>query len=140
MIDAHLVLTRLQLDEGIRLKPYTDTVGKLTIGIGRNLTDKGVSLTEATQMCLNDIDACVDYADKTYTWFGGLDPARQLVVVCMIFNLGPNGFAGFKDTITALSIHDYNLAAADMVMSQWAKQVGNRALVYARIMRSGVIE
>ena len=42
-------------DEGLRLKPYTDTVGKITIGIGRNLTDVGISKEEAYALCDTDI-------------------------------------------------------------------------------------
>lgn len=33
--------------EGLRLKPYHDTVRKLTIGIGRNLDDVGITHEEA---------------------------------------------------------------------------------------------
>ncbi|MDY0127369.1 MAG: hypothetical protein RBR69_04500 [Candidatus Cloacimonadaceae bacterium] len=33
--------------EGLRLKPYRCTAGKLTIGIGRNLNDCGITQSEA---------------------------------------------------------------------------------------------
>ena len=38
---------QLKVHEGLRLKPYKDTVGKWTIGIGRNLEDKGITEQEA---------------------------------------------------------------------------------------------
>ena len=38
---------QLILHEGLRLKPYRDTVGKLTIGVGRNLDDVGITRAEA---------------------------------------------------------------------------------------------
>jgi lysozyme len=41
--------------EGLRLKPYRCTAGKLTIGIGRNLDDCGISQTEAYVLLENDI-------------------------------------------------------------------------------------
>ena len=46
--------------EGLRLKPYVDTAGKLSIGVGRNLDDKGISKTEADFLLaddLNDVEA-----------------------------------------------------------------------------------
>ena len=42
--------------EGLRLFPYADTVGKLTIGFGRNLTDIGISRDEADALLTNDLD------------------------------------------------------------------------------------
>ena len=33
--------------EGLRLKPYRSSAGKLTIGIGRNLDDRGIRQKEA---------------------------------------------------------------------------------------------
>lgn len=41
--------------EGLKLKPYRDTVGKLTIGAGRNLNDLGISEREAMFLLDNDI-------------------------------------------------------------------------------------
>ena len=43
---------------GLRLKPYRCTAGKLTIGIGRNLDDCGISQSEAYVMLINDIMNC----------------------------------------------------------------------------------
>jgi len=39
----------------LRLKPYRDSVGKLTIGVGRNLDDVGISAEEADVLLANDI-------------------------------------------------------------------------------------
>lgn len=36
----------LILDEGLELKPYKDSVGKLTIGVGRNLDDRKLTIKE----------------------------------------------------------------------------------------------
>jgi Phage-related lysozyme (muraminidase) len=33
--------------EGLKLEPYECTAGKLTIGVGRNLEDRGISVDEA---------------------------------------------------------------------------------------------
>ena len=50
------VIESLIRDEGLELKPYRDSVGKLTIGIGRNLDDKGISESEARMLLANDVD------------------------------------------------------------------------------------
>jgi hypothetical protein len=46
--------------EGLRLKPYRDTVGKLTIGFGRNLEEKGISQLEAEFLLYQDIEQSIE--------------------------------------------------------------------------------
>jgi lysozyme len=138
MIDLSLVASRLRIDEAVKLKPYVDTAGKVTIGTGRNLTDKGISMEENNFMLDTDIHEALDYAE-VYQWFQGLDPARQLVIICMIFNLGPTRFAGFQNMIRDFSNHDFQNAANEMANSAWANQVGKRAQIYEQIVRTGVL-
>jgi len=46
------IADQLILHEGLRLKPYHCPAGKHTIGIGRNLEDKGITEKEAfSQRC-----------------------------------------------------------------------------------------
>jgi lysozyme len=129
----------LKRDEGVRLFPYRDTVGKWTIGAGRNLSDVGLSMDEVEYLLANDIRRTEADARK-YEWFDALDDARKNVVLSMIFNLGPKGFAGFKNTIASIARGDYEDAASRMLQSKWASQVGNRALRLAAAMRTGVLE
>lgn len=130
-----LFMRRLQNDEGLRLKAYRDTEGKLTIGIGRNLDDVGISTEEAQQMCLNDIDRVVVQLDAKASWWRSLDEERQMVVANMAFNLGIGGFLKFEDMIAAIQAKDYALAADEMLDSHWANQVGARAARLADAMR-----
>lgn len=139
MISADKLQVRLTKDEGERLMPYTDTVGKWTIGVGRNLTDKGIRKDESQLMLANDVADALEEA-KHKPWFAGLDDARQGVVVCMIFNLGPATFDKFIITQNLIATHQFGAAAAAMLQSKWAQQVGNRAKIYAKIMRSGIWE
>ena len=123
--------------EAIRLKPYRWPAGKLTIGIGRNLEDKGISRAEAIFLCENDIlDAIEDLNDI----FGPLSSnelteARQLVLVDMRFNLGPGGFRTFKKMIAAVKVGDWEEAAAQMKDSAYFKQVGSRGLRLYNMMK-----
>lgn len=123
-----------------RHMPYKDTVDKLTVGYGRNLTDKGLSEDEARHLLHNDIQEVIDGLRKSYWWFDELDEIRQGVVLNMAFNLGLAGFAKFRNTIGYISDGNFKQAAANMLQSKWAKQVGYRADELAREMETGLIE
>lgn len=127
----------LMRHEGIRLKPYRCSAGKLTIGVGRNLEDKGISSEEAMAMLYHDINSCHDLIFARYGWFRELNEIRKAVVIDMVFNLGMRGFHSFKLTRRHISNHDYDLAAKEMLRSKWAEQVGYRAEELAEMMRSG---
>ena len=121
----------------MRLKPYTDTVGKLTLGIGRNLEDKGITEQEALFMLNNDVDYFYRQLSKKLTWFKTLDDARQNVLVNMAFNLGVAGLMSFKNMLEYVFHYEYDDAAKEMLNSKWARQVGYRAQELAEQMRTG---
>ena len=128
---------QLKNHEGLRLKPYTDTVGKLTLGIGRNLEDKGITEQEALFMLNNDVDYFYSKLNKNLAWFKDLDDARQNVLVNMAFNLGISGLFTFKKMMACIFHYKYHDAAEEMLNSKWAKQVGYRAEELAEQMRTG---
>ncbi|MDR5802124.1 glycoside hydrolase family protein [Caballeronia sp. LZ001] len=137
--DMPTLVAELKRDEGVRLKPYTDTVGKLTIGVGRNLTDVGISDDECTTLLQNDIDKTVAALDRTLPWWRNLNPVRQRVLVNMAFNMGMVGLLTFKNTLSAMQNGSYAAAAAGMLASKWATQVGARAERLADMMRTGAV-
>jgi len=122
--------------EALKLKPYRDSVGKLTIGVGRNLDDTGISEAEAYMMLDNDIVTYTTEA-KNLAVFAHLDSVRQDVLVNMVFNMGLPRVQGFKKMLAALEAGDWNVASAEMLDSKWASQVGNRALELAAMIRTG---
>lgn len=130
------LIERIKLHEGYRSKPYRDTVGKVTIGWGRNLDDNGIRKEEAEIMLRHDVMIAQDAASQ-FTWYRKLDEQRKGVVVEMIFNLGLPRFLEFKKMIQALRDDDYDEAAAQMLNSKWSMQVGMRALTLASIMKDG---
>lgn len=126
----------LILHENLKLKVYKDSLGIETIGVGRNIRDKGISLNTALQMLDEDIDEC--YEDlQTFSWFNALDDIRQEVLLDMRFNLGPTRFRGFKNTLRAVEEGRYSDAASSMLASKWAKQVKTRATRLAKMMETG---
>lgn len=123
-------------DEGCRLTVYLDTRGVPTIGYGRNLRDKGISPAEAAYLRDNDI-ADAERDCQTLPWFGGLSDARQLVILSMVYNMGLGTVQTFRRMIAALQRFDYDSAADEMLLSEWAHQVGARAHRLAEMMRHG---
>ncbi len=124
--------------EGLRLKPYRCTAGKLTIGIGRNLDDCGITQSEAYVMLINDIMNCEkQLQSKIPDIYNGLDEVRKSVLLNMCFNLGINGLLCFKNTLAFVKAGDWERAANNMLVSKWAKQVGRRAIELSELMRKG---
>jgi lysozyme len=112
--------------EGLRLEPYRDTVGKLTVGVGRNLDDIGISHDEAMLMLDNDIHRAYTSLE-VYSWFAGLSEARKAAMLNLCFNLGPTRLAGFVKFLKAMAVSDWVAAANELQSSKWRRQVGRRA-------------
>lgn len=120
------LVEQLRRDEGVRYKPYRDIVGKLTIGVGRNLDDVGLSDDEVDYLLANDIKRA-QKGLSSYSWYIALDPIRQAAVTNLAFNLGLHGLLGFPHFLSAIAKQDWPIAAAELANSVWAKQVGDRA-------------
>jgi lysozyme len=129
---------RLVRHEGLKLKPYRDTAGNLTIGVGRNLDGVGVSKTEALSLLANDIAGLEAALDAAQPWWRRLDDVRQDVMAELAFNLGTTGLGAFHGTLSALEAGQYAAAADRLLASRWASQVGARANELAAILRTGV--
>lgn len=146
-MNALLLAQELTRDEGRRLKPYRDSVGKLTIGVGRNLDDKGISASECDGMLQNDIAEHCALLDQYLPWWRRLDEVRARALANMAFNLGvgpsaeqPTGkLLTFKNTLAAIERGDWEAAARGMETSAWAHQVGQRAVRLVAMMRTGAV-
>jgi lysozyme len=123
--------------EGYREKPYKCSAGKLTIGVGRNLEDRGLSHAEIDMLLSNDIRTCEKELRKEFYWFEKLDDVRQEVLLNMCFNLGISRLKQFKKTLNYIECGMYNDAATEMLDSKWADQVGRRARKLSDAMRTG---
>jgi lysozyme len=137
-VDITKLKAELARDEGLRLKPYLDSVRKLTIGYGRNLTDVGISLEEAAYLLDADVARAVKDLDDALPWWIKLDEVRQRVLVNMAFNMGIFGLLGFTNTLNFMEMGMYEAAADGMLKSLWARQVGPRADRLAEMMRTGL--
>jgi lysozyme len=136
-MDINALKAELERDEGLRLKPYRCTAGRLTIGCGRNLDDVGISESEAGYLLDSDIARTVADLDRSLPWWESLDEIRQRVLINMAFNMGISGLLQFKDTLEMIHAGRYGDAADEMLVSLWAAQVGPRALRLSAMMRTG---
>jgi lysozyme len=137
-MDRSRLQDQLIRDEGLRLKPYVDTVGKITIAVGRNLTDRGITQTEAFYLLDHDIDLAELDCRARLPWWDELDPVRQGALTNIMFNIGAKRFMGFKRALERTEAKDWDGASAEWLDSHWSEQVGNRALRLASQIRDGV--
>jgi GH24 family phage-related lysozyme (muramidase) len=145
------VEARLRVDEGYETIVYEDTRGNLTGGIGHKCTVKD-NLVLGDVISPAQIEAwfAADYAAAVsaacaYPWFGRLGDARQQIIVCLEFNMGPRVFGEFHETQREIENGDFDAAANALLDSAWASEVdprGNgpdsRGGIYANILRTGV--
>ena len=123
--------------EGLKLKPYYCPAGKLTIGVGRNLEDKGISQKEAAFLLKNDIDECIsDLEDLFKEKFDSFPEQVKIVLIDMRFNLGATGFRSFRKMIKAVNESNFDKASKEMKNSNWYSQVGKRAETLVEMMKS----
>lgn len=137
MFDRQKLIQQLRRHEGERLKPYRCTAGKLTIGVGRNLDDRGITAEESVYLLNNDIDRVWTELNARLPWVAGLSDVRQRVLLDMAFNLGIDGLLKFRNTLIRVEAGNYQKAGEMMLDSLWAQQVGMRAQRLAKMMQTG---
>ena len=129
------LVAQLKADEGQVLFPYTDTTGHQSIGVGRNLTQHGISPAEAEFLLHNDITEFIHDARIVFKDFDNFPPAVQHVIIGMLFNLGLGGFKKFKKTIRHINAGRWADAADELLDSRAARQLPKRYNRYAKQLR-----
>jgi len=132
---------QLRRDEGEVLSAYPDSLGYLTIGVGR-LIDKrrngGITPDESAYLLNNDIQRKTKEVFGMFPWVEQLDSVRLAVLINMAFQLGTDGLAGFKNTMSLVQGGNYDKAAENMILSKWHSQTPERCERLAKQMRTGV--
>lgn len=126
----------LKRHEGYRRLPYEDSVGVLTIGVGRSL-EMGLSDDEVEYLLQNDIDRTIEELDRNFEWFADLNDARQDAMIDIGFNLGLTRLLKFEKALKAMAEGDFELAALEFLDSRWAIQVKGRAQELAAMIQTG---
>lgn len=131
-------LSLVQKHEGLRLKPYRCPAGKLTIGWGLNLEDRGLTRAEADYLLQSQLQELLKRMEQSFApWWTNLSINRRAVLLDMAYNLGWQGLLDFKQTLNSVTAGDYDKAAAQMLESIWARQVKTRARELAEMMAEG---
>ena len=123
--------------EGLRLKPYKCTAGKTTIGVGRNLDDRGITAEEATMLLENDIEVSKKDLISLFPIVASVSQPRREALINMCFNLGINRLSRFRKMWAAIANDDWDSASKEALDSMWARQVGRRATELAEQLRTG---
>ena len=155
--DRQALIDQLIIHEGMELKVYKDSLGIDTIGVGRNLEDRGITdgelafmnllrsdiyeqgITEGNARWLlsNDIDIIEKELSDVHPCINSLGDVRLRVVLDMAFNMGVPRLCKFKKMWEAIHNASYATAAEEMLDSRWATQVGRRAERLSIAMRTG---
>ena len=129
------LIDTLKRHEGVKHFAYRDSLGILTIGCGRNISNSekhhglGISDDEIDYMLQNDIERTIKELSREYPWFNDMEEgARRDAIINMHFNLGRARFAGFKKAIGHMEMGDHDQAALEFLDSRWARQVKGRAI------------
>jgi len=139
-MDKKLLADELFGDEGFKEHAYQDTEGYWTIGIGR-LIDKRkggrITLEEAKYLLNNDIEEKYHALITALPWVQDHPDNIQRALTNMAFQLGVEGLVKFKRTLALIQAEKYVEAAANALLSKWAKQTPNRAARVAAMIKHG---
>lgn len=128
-------------DEGFNIFPYQCSAGKWTIGIGHNieanpipgksleyLQKHGITEAQALELLHHELSNRAVIA-RQYSWFRGLNEARQAVILNILY-IRPASlkeWAKYKpELIKALDAYQFREAANLMKELKIAKQLKNR--------------
>jgi len=137
-MDLSALKAELTRDEGIRFKPYKDSVGKLTIGCGHDLDDVPISYRAVMQILEDDILQAMGQLNGRIPWWVSLNEARQRALMNLCFQLGINGLLGFKQMLAALQDGDWQRAHDELINSKLNSQAPNRTGRTAQMLLTGL--
>lgn len=149
------IIERVKRFEGFEDKPYKDTVGKTTIGYGRNLEANPLSLDElivlfnrvrwpSRQDAENWSEMLLRHDLKRHTRelednfpLQEQPDSVQTVLIDMAYNIGVPSLMTFKGMLHAIHNRDYLTASVELLDSRYAEQVKTRAVDNAKLLAGG---
>jgi len=133
------LLEMLKRHEGVRSHVYLCSAGYETIGVGRNISQSGMGLSddEVDYLLENDIIRVVKELSSEYPWFKDLDDVRKDAMIDISFNLGATRFRGFKRALAAMEVADHTTAAKEFLDSKWSRDVKGRATELCYMIETG---
>ena len=147
-----MIIPLLNFEEGFRSRPYIDTEGYPTVGVGFLIGPKGASVSNYTfslsknvsdvwlQELVNSKLSDMKSQPSVAAALKQCNPARADILQSMAYQMGVDGLAGFKNTLAMIAAGNFTGAAAGMLNSKWAKQTPKRAQRHAEVMRTGTYD
>jgi len=136
----------VRYEEGFSARPYLDTLGYVTIGLGTKLHKKKgmdpedfpirVNLEQAETWLYRELaskDTALRKSQVKHT-YESLDDERRAIILSMTYQMGTSGVLKFKKMWAALEVGDFELAATEALDSRWASQTPGRAGRHAKIL------
>ena len=133
-------------EEDKRSRPYdcktgkdiVAPVGKVTIGVGRNVIDNPLTDEEIMFLLDRDIARCWTAATQMFPGFIDWREGRQLALINMIFQLGVGGVCNFRDMLECIDRADWDGAALEVLDSEYARDdTPARAKRVSEMFRTG---
>jgi lysozyme len=130
--------------EGLRTRPYKDSLGLWTVGVGHLIGDgkslpadmnREFSQKEVMDLFEQDFAHHYGIAQQTPGWDKANETGKG-AMIDLAFNMG-RWWTKFPNTAKALLAGDFSSAAAGLRDSKWFKQVGNRGSVITSMMAQG---
>lgn len=139
------ILAELYTEEDYRQFAYDDATGatvkapkgNLTLGIGWNIQVIGCPKPIAEFVAMYFVNEADAQLSKALDFYDSLDEVRKVVLCDMGFNMGVPKLLEFHDTLNYVKRGNYHAASVDMLNSEWARQVGKRAIRLSKMMDSG---
>lgn len=139
----------LRLDEGFKPKPYLDSLGYPTIGIGQRIGPKGALLNNyqfTISQSVADVwmqEIAMEYMTKlqndsrTKAALLKCNQARTDALLDMAYQMGVSGISGFRNMLVLISNGDFDKASKEALNSLWARQTPQRAKRISDVIRLG---
>lgn len=139
------VMDMIKKHEGVRTRPYKDSLGLWTVGVGHLIgngkslpaeMDREFSMSEVDAMFAKDYKEHKDAAQKI-PGFEKLNESGKAALIDLTFNMGPAWYKRWPNFSKALAAGDTEGAAKSLEDSKWYTQVGNRARTIVSLLRGG---
>jgi len=118
--------------EGLRLQPYKDTEGHMTVGYGHKIKggedfSKGISMEQANALFEQDYAEHKAAATKNIPGFDKMSAQQQAAMTDLTFNMGPNWIDKWPKLKEQLASGQYEAASQNLLSSKYASQVKGRS-------------
>ena len=135
-LDCEKLLAQLMRLEGRWLAPYYDGAGNLIV-VANDRGEQASTDRESMTVLESDVRRVALHLEDILPVVGRLDAVRQRVLIHMAFNIGVKQLLTLPRFISAVQFRNWEAAAEEMLISDWAKHEQRRASVLAQMMRTG---